>query len=330
DAFRDDWLDVAIDWPTLMRHHPFNPPAPLPTPLPKMHLTVSNAKGKQEDHVRPKLVVQYPEALQLKLDPWKIPTDMVRNPLVSFTAVRGVAPWLSQVDVIKKAQPPFVPNQLVFWSMAKRAFESGVAMPVPNASNYLAQVGPRLVPELINYFTARTMPNRLVFTNGQIFFHGMPFIIPNLTAVHEADGDFLRGQLMPIVHRTNAPPFPRELMKEILSKPDMVCYSWEINQERIIQWNAIHEIYLMDTRQTHAPGTAPASAWLRAAGPKLGNCATEVTLTGPNELTVLRNGPVGLTGLEMTLGEYWLDAPNFPLGLGYPPVKTIHSSRKPK
>jgi hypothetical protein len=44
----------------------------------------------------------------------------------------------------------------------------------------------------------------------------------------------------------------------------------------------------------------------------VGNCGTEITLTAPNELTLVRNGPVGLTGFEMNLLAQWLDAPGFP------------------
>jgi len=50
---------------------------------------------------------------------------------------------------------------------------------------------------------------------------------------------------------------------------------------------------------------------------KLGNCGTVTTLTRPDELTVLRNSTVGLTGVELTWLAYWLDAPGFPLDATY-------------
>lgn len=329
EAFKDDWLDVMIDWPTLMRYHQFNLPAPLSSPLPKMHLTVADHKGK-EPYVRPKLVVQYPEALQIKLDPWKIPTNMIRNPLGSFTALRGVSPWLGRLEFVKKAQLPFVPNQIFFWSLANQAFDSDVAMPVAGASNYLAQAQPRLVNEIDSYFAGKKVPNRAQWTNHAIAVHGMPFIVPLLSAVHEPEGDYLRGGLLPPLHLTNDAPFPPELLKLILSQPNLVGYTWEINDDRISQWESLHQIWLMTELKSVPNNKAPALKWLRAARSKLGNCATEITLTAPNELTILRNGPVGLTGMEMTFLEHWFDALDFPLGGTYPPRMMHPPTKKAK
>ena len=36
------------------------------------------------------------------------------------------------------------------------------------------------------------------------------------------------------------------------------------------------------------------------------------TLTAPNELTVVRNAPIGLTGVELTYLAFWVDGPEFP------------------
>jgi hypothetical protein len=47
-----------------------------------------------------------------------------------------------------------------------------------------------------------------------------------------------------------------------------------------------------------------------------GNTVTEITRTAPNELSVVRNGPVGFTGIELFLLSDWLST------LGLPPVET--------
>jgi len=47
-----------------------------------MHLTLEGRK----DYIRPKLTMLYPEPLGLTLEPWKIPTKIIHNPMVSFTA----------------------------------------------------------------------------------------------------------------------------------------------------------------------------------------------------------------------------------------------------
>jgi hypothetical protein len=59
----------------------------------------------------------------------------------------------------------------------------------------------------------------------------------------------------------------------------------------------------------HSPG----QEWLAAVTPKMSACGTEVTLTAPNELTLVRNAPIGFSASELVWLAYWLDAPNFPL-----------------
>jgi hypothetical protein len=56
-------------------------------------------------------------------------------------------------------------------------------------------------------------------------------------------------------------------------------------------------------------------AWLTAAAPKLGNCVTAVTKTGPGQLSFLRQSGAGLTALELHLLADWLESPQFPCGL---------------
>ncbi|MDB6022708.1 MAG: hypothetical protein JWQ04_2565 [Pedosphaera sp.] len=314
ETFKGDWLDAMMDWPTFMKYHPFTLPAPLPAKLPKMHLTVQTEKN----YLRPKLTMQFPEPLGLKLEPWSIPTKLIQNSPSSFTAVRGIGPWLSQFDIVRKCQPSSVPNQLTIWSMAKVPFETCVAAPVSGATNYLAQIAPRLVPVLNSTLTNRAIASEVIWTNNQLYVVNMPFIGPYLRPIREPAGDFLLGGLFPTVKRTNSAPFPPALLHEIQSKPNLVYYGWENNEERLPQWGSLSQIYLITSAMQLPPAEAAGFKWLQAAKSKLGNCFTEVTLTAPDELTLVRNAPIGLTGLEMTALEYWVDSPEFPLHARYP------------
>lgn len=320
ETFKEGWLDAMVDWPTFMKYHPFTPPGLLPAQLPKMHLSVETRKND----VRPKLVMQFPQALDLNLEPWRFPTNLIRNPLGSFTAVRGVAPWFNQLQVVRQTQPPTVPNQLAFWSSARLPNDSSVSAPMANASNYLAQVGPRLAPVMASFLAQRSMPSKVYWTNHTVAWLGMPFVMPYLTSAHLPSGDFLFGGTIPPVRRTNATLAPPQLFNEINSKPNLVCYSWENTEERSKQWLSIHQIYLMDNHKALASSSAPGFKWLRAAekAEKLGS-TTEITLTAPDELTLLRNGSIGLNGLELVMLEYWVDAPGFPLQIDYHQM-TLH------
>jgi hypothetical protein len=107
------------------------------------------------------------------------------------------------------------------------------------------------------------------------------------------------------------------LIREIGSKSNMVCYSWEINSERMTQWQSLEQLYLLFSSKIGPSGDAPGAKWLQANRTNLSYCGTEITLTAPNELTLIRNAPLGLTSLELIGLEYWLDAPEFPLDANY-------------
>ena len=56
--------------------------------------------------------------------------------------------------------------------------------------------------------------------------------------------------------------------------------------------------------------------WQCLAAPLLGNTVTEITLTGPREITLVRKSHLGFTGFELVMLTRWLNDPHFPL-FGY-------------
>ena len=334
EVAKNDWLDVLVDWPSYLAHHPITLPSPLPAKLPKMHLTVQGRKEVslqgEKDYVRPKLTMLFPEPLGLMLEPWRIPTNTIHNPMVSFTVARGIAPWLSAIPAVKALHPSSVPNQLCIWAMGQVPYETSVTAPMTGASNYVAELEPRLVAILNAFLKVHPAPalTEAVWMNNRVLVKGLPVVTPDLHGMREPAGDFLMGGLFPAAFRSNAPPFPKELLREILSKPNLVYYDWEMNKERIDQWRSLEQVYLVSAGRPMPGIGLPGQKWLQAAKGKMINCGTEVTLTAPNELTLLRNAPVGLTGFELNLLEYWLDAPEFPLHVKYPPP-TRPMLRKP-
>jgi len=317
EAAKENCLDVMVDWPSLTAYHPVTLPSPFPAKLPKMHLTVALRK----DYLRPKLTMQFPEPLGLKLDPWKIPTDLIHNPIVGFTVARGIAPWLSQLPEMKELHPTSVPNQATIWSIEGLPFGTWLALPVHDSSNYLAQIGPGLALMVNEVLKKNGMTSEAVVTDNQLTISGgTPFVNPYLRAMHDTAGDFLVGGLFPVAPRLNQPPIPPELLRTVMADPKLVYYNWEINQARIAQWEANAQVYLMSAGQIPPATTAIGVKWLQTVSPSLGNCQTEIALTAPNELTLVRSAPVGLTALELTGLEYWLDAPGFRLAASYPKI----------
>ena len=52
------------------------------------------ALGGEQDHVRTQADLDFAEPLPLELEAWNIPTNLIHDPLIGFTAVRGIRPWL--------------------------------------------------------------------------------------------------------------------------------------------------------------------------------------------------------------------------------------------
>lgn len=318
DAFNGTWLDAWVDGSSLGPRFPL----PLPVKLPQMHLVAENRKdsSRPDGYVREQMVMKFPEPLGLTLDPWQIPTETIHNStndgLASFTAIRGIAPWLGQLQFIKELNARPLPNQMYVWAMSKIPFETSFAFPAPDATNYLKNIEPKLL-SLVN-----SNPDALNFgseaqwtTNDEIVVRGNPFFGPHLGAVRESAGDFLVGGIFPTVSHDG--PMPVELVNEILTRTNLVCYDWEITELRLIQWRALSQLSLILRNKPITTTDNPAQKWIDAVKTKLGNCGTVVTLTAPDELTLVRNSPMGLTGFEITWLAYWLDAPGFPLEAAY-------------
>jgi hypothetical protein len=305
-ATRDYTLDAWVDWPALLAGHPLQLPF-AGGQLPKMQLTVTNAP----DFIRTRMVMQFPKPLDLKLEPWQIPAETIRNKIFSFTAVRGIAPWLGQIDLIKSLDLKSVPNEWFIWAQDV-PFETCFAAPVGNAKDYLKQLAPKLTL-LVNSNLAKVHLTQGcgVDTNGDLHVAGFPFSAPYLRAGDDSGKQFLFGGVMPSHKRED--PVPPALYEQITSRPNLVYYDWEITDARIEQWRVSSQLALIVERKVITDTNAPAQKWITASKKKLGNCTTVVTLSAPNELTLVRNGAVGFTGAELTGLAIWLDAPEFPM-----------------
>ena len=156
---------------------------------------------------------------------------------------------------------------------------------------------------------------RAVWTNDQILLPGLPFVVPYLHAARDPTGDYLMGGFVPSTGRRS--PLPATLLHEVTSRQNLVYYGWEITAVRLQQWRALLPIYYLATEQVPSDAGTPSQKWLDAAGPRLGNCGTVVTESGPRELTMVRNSAVGLTAFELSILSYWFDAPGFPLNFDH-------------
>lgn len=315
-AEKDYWFSAWVDWPEVARRWPVSA---LPFKLPKAQITLAT----REDYVRTKIEMAFPEPLALSLDPWQIPTNSIHDPLRSFTAVRGATPWLKQLKTVQELAVEPMPSQFYVWAAAGIPFATFAAAPTRDVTNYLQRLAPRLVPlantNLHDHGFGEVKWNS---TNSEMtLIGGVPMLSPYLRGMREAGGDFLFAGLFPPVPRKEG--FPPELftLLKAQTNSNLLYYDWEITEERLLQWRNLGVLYYLASRQMPGGTNSPAQAWLTAISPKLGNSVTEITVTAPDKLTLIRKSHIGLTGLELTALGRWLDAPGFPLDATYPGLR---------
>jgi hypothetical protein len=311
-ADTNNWLTADLDWPRLARRFP----ALSTVDLPAMNWRVIGRAGNL--FLAGRLI--FPQPLAMTLDPWRIPTNTIHQPFVSFAAARGIAHWLEKQSWAQPYEISPVPNQAFVWALAGFPRQTFLAAPVPDGLKALQEVAQKMSTHT-NWQSSIRMPITMAVTNHQISWGGIPFASPRMTAVHEPDGDFLLAEVFPNGPKTR--PFPPELLT-LLSRSNLVYYHREDTASRLKQMPELTQLALMITRHRQLKAQSAASQWLARIGPSLGNTVTDISQTAPNELSFTRRAPAGFTAFELTALANWLEASNFPgCDLRLPPPKPL-------
>jgi hypothetical protein len=301
------WGSADVNWPRLAQWYP----KLKALGLPETQLRVTAAEANF--HLDGKFF--FPENLALNLEPWRVPTNTLHQPFVSFTAARGFAAWLAGQGWAQSLvlRPPV--NQVFVWALPQIPFQTFAAVPVPDAAAALRQAYAQLNPVVTNAAARGGLLSSmsLELTNNEIGLRGAPFVAPYLRAVSEPAGQFLLAGGFPNTPRSQ--PLPPELFTR-LATPNLVYYHWEITAERLgAKFDVLPQftqLGLMLTRHRQLAAESAAFKWMRTISPTLGNTVTEITQTGPAEMTFSRKAPGGLTAAELLALGSWLEAGNFP------------------
>jgi hypothetical protein len=308
-----DLFDLDINWPRLARWLP---------ELNKLGLPETAFKVTAQDtnfHITGNFYYSAP--LSLNLDTWRFPTNLIHEPFISFTAVRGFASWLQNQDWLQSFQvvPPL--NQAFIWAKQGMPFQTYAALPVPNATSALGQINDRLQP----FFNSVNLGNISLFkyslheSNNLITLVGVPMIAPYIQAMHDSSGQFLFAGGFPPVPR--GLPIPSKLF-ERLATPNIVFYHWEITSDRIPLMLQPVQLGLLASGHYQLSGNAAAFRWLTNTAPLLGPTDTEITQTAPDQLAFNRTAPGIFTSDEFYVLANWLEATNFPgCDLRSPPIR---------
>ena len=314
------WLSADINWPRLAQWYPDLKSLGLPETL----FTVT----APDENLRINGRFFFPENLSLNLEPWRVPTNSLHQPFVSFTAVRGFAAWFAAQSWVQAYQMAPTPNQYFTWAMPQIPYQTFAAVPVANAADALTQAYARLQPLVKPQAGAPGMllaSAKLTLTNNEISLVGVPFISPFLRAVKEPAGQFLFAGAFPNTPRSK--PLPTELFQR-LAEPNLVFYHWEITAERVPSALNLSQLGMVLTSHRQLGGESASLKWILKTSPKLGNTVTEITQTAPDQMTFTRKSPGIFTAVEMLALGHWLEAPNFPgCDLRLPPrpaLKKLH------
>ncbi len=307
---KESWLEAEIDWPGLSHwlpdfSQPFKPA--------RTKITLA----MRRDNVRMKAQVTYPEEIAWHGQPWRIPTNLVYDPLISFTAGNDIAAFLKPIPQIERLTGNPLTNQFVLWALGEMPFQTYMAWPVENASNTLKTLSTEapatLNPELQSLNASHIIWNA---REQQLVWTGMPMIGPHLRTAPNAKDRYLLAGLFPLTNEKD--PAPQALYQQFHGRADLVYYDWELSGARLKQWELLSQLLPLlppgkplnptfvksiSTGRTRQLPTTIEENWLRDLAPMLGvaETVTEISRTAPNQLTLLRRSPIGLTSLEVVL-----------------------------
>ncbi|HNV00756.1 MAG: hypothetical protein KA191_09845 [Verrucomicrobia bacterium] len=301
----EGWLEIEADGPKVAQILGW----PEPASWPAIGIQIEG----RGPILRTTASLTYSTPLDLKLDPWRIPTHTLGDPVVGFTALRGIRPWLSRQAWWKQLELPTTPNQAVGWTIAEIPFASYVAWEAPEVTNVMTQLGPKVSAVLERYIPKVRFGDAMFQTNTtRLAWTNLPIAEPFVSPATAQDPGFAVAGLFPLVKTKR--PLPPELLSQIMDRIDLVYYSWELTAQRVNGWRHIKNLYWMLAGYAPLPTNYTGEAWLFDTNvvDRLGNTGTELRLESPRHLVGVRNSALGLSGLELVALMRWLDDPDFP------------------
>jgi hypothetical protein len=330
-ALKDTWLQAVIDWPLLIAGN-----AAPSIPLKPARTTVDMTAVGGRFHITAYL--SYPDAVPWIAQPWRIPKDLVREPLISFTAAQGVEPYLQLDEAFSRlATDPFT-NQFFCWAQREMPFQSYMAWQVNGAANVIKNLGTQGLA-ILNPILERRDHSQLnwVRASSEIVWPKSPLMGPFVRVAPAKEGDYLLAGLFPAEEKN--PLAPEDLWAQFENRSDLVYYNWELTGIRVHQWRLFCQLMPLlapvadGGGDLHVPGQIRLSIvenWLAGLEFALGNTVTEVTRTAPDELTVVRSAPLVFTGLELVWLSHWLaDVPAGPVNMNLLPMAKMSGSGIP-
>ena len=323
-ALTQNWLEAEIDWPRLAHWLPDFPHI-LQLPRTKISFTARNQSLFMSAQVI------YPKPIPWKFDPWRVPTNLIHSPLISFATGQDIAAYLEPGEPLSHLTDNPLAGQYYVWALGEMSLQTYGAWPVADATNSLE----RLAREAAAAFN----PALAQKGGGELFWQPdrqtlawrnvAPMLFPTLQVAPETNGQFLLASFFPLPPKTK--PIPDDLLRQFLGRSNLVYYDYEGTGQRLMQWQLQSGMLPMLTPTPIPPPAAgdtnqspflprPRSPliveenWLTGLTPMLMDreTITEITRTAPAELTVARKSPSALSSLELVLLSHWISGTGSP------------------
>jgi hypothetical protein len=304
-------------------------PAAIKNQLPSSANSIRITSKLKKDNFFTKAVVEFNKELPNKIENWEIPTRTITEPLVSFTAARGIGLSTAQ-EVLKPLQLKPTNNQFFAWSQGRTKFQSFFAVKVDDPKTEIASLAKRISDFKKTGNDGESYIGNVVHDpkKPSVTWGNVPLFAPYLTKGNSDDKGYVVGGVFP--PDPIKKPIPKELLSEFINKENLIYYNWEITGQRLAKWNLLIQFaaILSDEREQLVNKTKGIS-FITSLYSKLGNTITDATLSS-NKLTITRKSHLGLSALEIALATRWLDNPQFPkLTLEWPnPTETSKGKSK--
>ncbi|MDB6027933.1 MAG: hypothetical protein JWM68_4156 [Verrucomicrobiales bacterium] len=310
---KTNWLEGNVNWARLQQAMGFSIPF-------KFDETEFALAGKADD-LFTTVRIRFPEPFGWTSEPWHVPS-VIRDPLVSFTASQPLAGFCKTSKLFEQVGLNPFTRQFYFWAQADLPFQTFGALQSRDVTNEIKTISPKLAaavnPTLSERHSGQLFwnadRNELAWTNAHM-------MSPYLRPFSDSSGQFIVSGLFPRAPQSSPPP--KTLFDHITSNSKLVYYDWEITQNRIGHWDMLTRVLPVFSPETITNAVrplrvtrnskSPAHLWIREIAALLGNTVTEVTVTGPNELTLKRKSHSGFTGMELVYFAGMADEKDFPL-----------------
>ncbi len=283
-------------------------------PVAPARLTMSGRGENIHTEVR----FQFAGKVPWTFEPWRVPTNLVGEPLGSFTVARGVAPWLERIKGLKDLWPKPLPNQFCAWGVTNEICRLFFTVPVTDATNIMKNLAPTLPKFAFDRFSHPLGDFLYLSNRAELIWSGLPYIQPFLRAARGPDTEYLLGGIF--FHPTRIIPAPAELYAQLGNRSELLYYDWELTDHRLDHSKQFYDWANMLGSRRPAPSTTASRKWLSAIGPRLHDSVTEITQTGPQELFLVRKSSIGFTGFELATFSAWIDSEGFPFRIDPQPL----------